>query len=716
MFCGKCGSQIDKKTGLCPICESEAIAKVQEKNTSASIKRAKRKGIGAIIVLVLVIVVIVGGIIIAFNKGWIGTPKGDTQQQIKTTYISFLTKVIVPQMGTYDANHPETSTEGVYSALFSDLNNDKKEEFIVAYSEKNGDNIDTKIACYKYNDNDKNRKSDSDEEKPEENVEPIGTVTPSSEKDYSENSDEGFRLPTESILYSIEYEGVNYIIYEHLTWFQGFSYDAHVYTVKDGKFAEISNIIIPLVGSDGTELIYSTKLPESMSFDNSDFDFEKSESAAYIKENYVDDGGIILYFHEGENSAFEYNKHFDSVDSAIKAFFAIYGIEKNEPVNWKDSSINLNRPENVNYIYTYAYTIEHDYENDTQKEKYEFNDYTNWQSLLQEKETGTEKADNDKPDIKGIIGNIGKFTWDWFYDNTHTDKSNTLKRENEWGFDTTYELITEPNINSTEDVKALAAKYYTDNVIKDLMSMKFWIEQDGKLYVSQTDGLGSNIVEKYVIALRKINSQSYKLYVFEYLNNELLVEPYEVNLTKNNGNWIVDNIFPFSEEVDITVIDEQSTDYNKYLAYMSYKETILEKCGGANDSYSLYDIDNNGMLDLILRSNKSDKPVFIFYTYSSELIDLGSVSSLYSGLLIPDNKSGLYKVCQRMDAEDLIYVNIKNGNEFTQETIASGEQLSGKAEEYFKKYDAIEFINIQYDDNSDTIDPDLYKNLLKVLN
>ena len=195
MYCGKCGSEIDKKTGLCPNCDAAALEKVQEVNTKKSLKKAKYRGVTAIIALILVIAIVVSSVVFAFSKGWIGNNGEEEKKKVQTTYITYLNKTIIPEIGEYDSNHPESSNEGVHSALFCDLNNDNKEEFIVAYSKENGNNIDFNISCYEYDEETK------DPENAEENVELIGTVTPSTEPDYTDSSEDVFHFSNQTIVY-----------------------------------------------------------------------------------------------------------------------------------------------------------------------------------------------------------------------------------------------------------------------------------------------------------------------------------------------------------------------------------------------------------------------------------------------------------------------------------------------------------------------------------
>lgn len=68
MYCGKCGSEIDKKTGLCPNCDAAALQTVQEVNNKKSLKKAKRRGSCAIVALILVIAIVASSVVLLFPK------------------------------------------------------------------------------------------------------------------------------------------------------------------------------------------------------------------------------------------------------------------------------------------------------------------------------------------------------------------------------------------------------------------------------------------------------------------------------------------------------------------------------------------------------------------------------------------------------------------------------------------------------------------------
>lgn len=274
--------------------------------------------------------------------------------------------------------------------MFCDLNNDDSDEFVVAYSKKNGPNIDFNISVYEYDE------ETNAPEKAEENVELIGTVTPSTEPDYTDDSTEVYHLPNETIVYSITYENETYIVCEHMSWMNIWSYECHIYKIEKGLFVEVSNIFVPDIGTDGTRIVYSSKLPKKLDIDNSDFDYSLTE---YVSNSIYavsfKNTESILYYKEGENSVYIYDKYYDSEESAVADFFKCYGIENEQYHTEQNGHIAINHPDKSNLIYSYVYYIEYDYENDTQTEKYEIIDYTDIKSLIENTDKSDENLNNN---------------------------------------------------------------------------------------------------------------------------------------------------------------------------------------------------------------------------------------------------------------------------------------------------------------------------------
>lgn len=61
-FCGKCGTKLDVKTGLCPNCDTEKMSEGKKKNDLSLGKRIKRFFIKLFLILVLIMILVIGGI------------------------------------------------------------------------------------------------------------------------------------------------------------------------------------------------------------------------------------------------------------------------------------------------------------------------------------------------------------------------------------------------------------------------------------------------------------------------------------------------------------------------------------------------------------------------------------------------------------------------------------------------------------------------------
>lgn len=710
MYCGKCGSEIDKRTGLCPNCDAVALEKVREVNTKTSLKKAKRRGFSAIIALMLVVVIVASSVVFAVSKGLIGNNSEEEKKKVHTTYVTYLNKTIIPEIGEYDSDHPESSNEGIHSALFCDLNNDDKEEFVVAYSKKNGNNIDFNISCYEYDEETK------DPEKAEENVELIGTVTPSTEPDYSENNEDVFHLSNQTIVYSIVYNDKTYIVCEHLSWLDEFNYECHVYTVENGKFIEVSNIFRERFGTSGAEYVYSKFLPDDMKINNSDFEFSLAGYMNEMKHSFYDYNYPILFYQDSGEDGYDYiyDTYFNTASAAVCEFLKCYGIIKNNYID--DNSMRISNPDEADLIFSYLYYWEYD-DDSNEIEKYEINDYTDWKSLLDNNDP-QEKSDNNIPDVKAIINTSSQFAWEWFYDNTHTDKSKSITKHitSNWGeADLVFEPIIENSIKSKSDLINLTNKYFTSSITDDLMSMKQWYEENNQLYVSQTDGIGDWIIDKYDIFVQKESDTKYTLKTISYVGDEIIDYPHDVNFELINGNWVLDEIFAFDTEISkiqINIIDMNSDNYKNYQQYYCYLDKLLNNCSNS-DMYALYDVNNDDIVELIIDKHENEAEAkFEFYSYDNGIVELGDVPAGYSALLIPNDDIGLYRACSRMDYYSLIRLNI-SGNKIITEDIANGKNESAN-EKYFRECSSLKFNQIGYE-YSDTLDPAIYENLRAII-
>ena len=352
-------------------------------------------------------------------------------------------------------------------------------------------------------------------------------------------------------------------------------------------------------------------------------------------------------------------------------------------------------------------------------EKYEINDYTDWKSLISNDDF-EQATETDEIDIEKTISDAGIFAWNWFYDNMYTDKSKTITKHITAGWgedDIVFEPVIEKSITSKNDLINLTNKYFTNSITTELMNYKQWYEEDNRLYVSPTDGLGDPLVDTYDVYVEKENDSKYNLKIIGYMNNEIVDYPHDVTLELINDNWVLNEIFAFYSVPKINVINEKSKDYDKYQQYFCYLDKLLNDCNNSNN-YSLYDVDKNGILELIIDKHDNEAEAkFEFYTYDNSIISLGDVSAGYSALLIPNDKEkGLYRACSRADFYNLMLLNINN-NSIKIENIEDGPEedySKSKTEKYFNECETLEWYQLGYD-YSDTLDAEIYENLKVIL-
>ncbi len=160
-------------------------------------------------------------------------------------------------------------------------------------------------------------------------------------------------------------------------------------------------------------------------------------------------------------------------------------------------------------------------------------------------------------DIGTAINEASVFAWGWFWDNEHTDKTDTIwapySRYDEYF---TYERVVEEGITTVDDVLALAEQYFTADIAEDIVGYKEWIEQDGVLYVSATEGLGGpGEPNYYEIYAEKASDTLYNVTLYECYSED---EKYQREFTYSyvNGYWVFDTILYYSQEIPVYVLTE----------------------------------------------------------------------------------------------------------------------------------------------------------------
>ena len=151
----------------------------------------------------------------------------------------------------------------------------------------------------------------------------------------------------------------------------------------------------------------------------------------------------------------------------------------------------------------------------------------------------TDLGEKTPAQIAQAITETSEFTWNWFYDNQYTDKGDTIQAPYQGGT-WTYERVT--GLNSKAEVLALAQRYYDADTASEAVDLKEWVEQDGKLYVSATEGLGGVWPDRMDIQVERESALSYRITCREYLSGELYQPPYELRSSYQDGHWVFDQL------------------------------------------------------------------------------------------------------------------------------------------------------------------------------
>lgn len=141
---------------------------------------------------------------------------------------------------------------------------------------------------------------------------------------------------------------------------------------------------------------------------------------------------------------------------------------------------------------------------------------------------------------------IGKFTWEWFWEQKYADKTEPnlqyFDGYVEGDYNTPYGKINYAGIHSVADLRNLAGNYYTQAAIDQLMQQHTWKEYNGDLYVDVEGGIGDYPTEKI------------ELSIVEATENKVIVntvtdhgegDRFSQNYTffKKGDQWILDHFY-----------------------------------------------------------------------------------------------------------------------------------------------------------------------------
>ena len=163
--------------------------------------------------------------------------------------------------------------------------------------------------------------------------------------------------------------------------------------------------------------------------------------------------------------------------------------------------------------------------------------------------TATTVPTKSGQDIIATMKRTAEFTWNMFYENGYTNKNDTII-SSQWTADWIYERVTYPGVSSLQDIRTVTNQYYTPDLVDGLISLKDWIEYNGGLYESATEGLGGFGPDPVRVDM-KVTRKSDTCYLLTIYNiygddvdKEMFPdETYDIQYMYVNGYWVFDSVF-----------------------------------------------------------------------------------------------------------------------------------------------------------------------------
>lgn len=295
---------------------------------------------------------------------------------------------------------------------------------------------------------------------------------------------------------------------------------------------------------------------------------------------------------------------------------------------------------------------------------------------------------------------LNKTSWVWLLnDSLDTDKTSVSELIENYiilnsvpcGMYTNFYDLADENYIDVIDPKGQFAMSYklnadsVDWIIENVFNVKpdrnissnsFYYDDN---YLFRSLDLGGGLDNVYEIkATKELKNGQYGFTVFTHENIEDWSKESESTIyfvatlkdDKNIGHFWAINEF----SRDSSTIGESNSASAKTNIYNAYREKINEaynkiKSENPNDNivieysptYVLYDIDNNGIKELIINTGTSEANInYEFYTYDNGLVSLGSIPGGHSGLAVPDDNNGLYLKYGHMDVSNLYRLTLSN--------------------------------------------------------
>ncbi len=369
--CEKCGTPLDKYTGLCPVCDGDEFVPMDEFSEHEE-ETVTKRGIIAIFLAIISILIVVSVVIVAVSNGWIGGK--EKRAASHSSFVTYFNETLYSKHGVMDTDHPYVTGTGMLFAEMYDLSKDKTDEFIVGYADKSGDNIEYNISCYEYNPSSIVQGSDN----PASNVgvDMNKTLVAFSEDDFTRSFSSHY--PHEFQLYKVEGKDKNYIFFERVS--DG-KWECKVYTITAGSFTEFDTLELKKVSDENSkkaEKFFGKYKLKDMSVSDGDGKFtltkqekdaliftysyslindtDKGETDEYIINDYTNSVSLLNDANRDEfEKAVKKNEESDKKQNVSKTDINFGGVVKSGHYiyYWKynDSSFSEEGSESGNYKY-----------------------------------------------------------------------------------------------------------------------------------------------------------------------------------------------------------------------------------------------------------------------------------------------------------------------------------------------------------------------------
>lgn len=151
-------------------------------------------------------------------------------------------------------------------------------------------------------------------------------------------------------------------------------------------------------------------------------------------------------------------------------------------------------------------------------------------------------ADLSFQDISDLIRDAAKLYCGVFLWQSTVDHNDSIPSGSDQFYD--YYRVTEAD--TLDDLRSLCQQHFTREMTETLLETHQWLEQDGKLYVSQSMGIGGPVTEELAVSFQRTSDTTYAVHLigsmFLDTASPLTAETDET-LEYIDGHWVWNHLF-----------------------------------------------------------------------------------------------------------------------------------------------------------------------------